>query len=279
MTIACLVIDDHYLFRRGLIGTLLSLPGAAVVGEANSVERALAVPDEPDVVLLDLSLEEGGMMKEAAVRSLLKRWPRTHILILTASESRDDLIQMLAAGASGYVTKHAKPSELAEALQAVSGGKVFVTPRLASYLLEDDGSRPNDQWSLSGREREILKLVAEGERDREISERFGTRPGFAAERISPGWPWGGGCSGPLGGLTDVATGVPCGTNGEVRVISDRSNGAKTGSPRGMASARHLAQNPEGKVTRHADPRHKGLTVRDRRRSIAAISCLVAEIPG
>ena len=172
MTITCLVIDDHYLFRRGLIGTLLSLPGAAVVGEANSVERALAMPDEPDVVLLDLSLEEGGLMKEAAVRALLKRWPRTHILILTASESKDDLIQMLAAGASGYVTKHAKPSELAEALQTVAGGKVFVTPRLASYLLEDDGSRPKDQWSLSGREREILKLVAEGERDREISERL-----------------------------------------------------------------------------------------------------------
>ena len=52
MTISCLVIDDHYLFRRGLIGTLVSLPGVAVVGEANSVERALAVRDEPDVVLL-----------------------------------------------------------------------------------------------------------------------------------------------------------------------------------------------------------------------------------
>src|SRR5438552_3445473 len=172
MTISCLVIDDHYLFRHGLIGTQVSLPGPAVVGEANSVDRALAVRDEPGVVLLELSLEEGGLMEEAAVCSLLERWPRTHILILTASESKDDLIQMLAAGASGYLTKHAKPSELAEALQTVAEGKVFVTPRLASYLLEDDGSRPKGQWSLSGREREILKLVAEGERDREISERL-----------------------------------------------------------------------------------------------------------
>ncbi len=171
VTIACLVIDDHFVFRRGIIETLLNLPGVSVGGEAACVEDALKNSDEPDVVLLDLSLE-GRLLKEAAVRALIERWPHTHVLILTASEAKDDLLRMMAAGASGYVTKHAKPAEIGEAIHAVATGNLFVTPRLASFLLEDDRLRQGDEWSLSAREQEILKLVAEGERDRDISERL-----------------------------------------------------------------------------------------------------------
>lgn len=166
-----MVIDDHYVFRRGLIETLLKRPGFSVVGEVASVEEALEASDEPSVVLLDLSLE-GGLQKEAAVQALINRWPNTHVLILTASESRNDLLRMMAAGASGYVTKHAKPVEIGEAVECVAVGQVFVSPRLASFLLEEDRIRKEDEWSLSSRERQILKLVAEGERDRDIAERL-----------------------------------------------------------------------------------------------------------
>jgi DNA-binding NarL/FixJ family response regulator len=176
MVIVCLPIDDHYLFRRGLVDTLLSLPGIAVAGDASSVEQALALEDQPDVVLLDLSLEAGGLMNVAAVQALRHKWPETHVLILTASEAKDDLLGMLAAGAAGYLTKHAKPAELAEAIQRVAAGGVFVTPRLASYLLEEDAQMHAGEWSLSQREREILRLVAEGERDRDIAQRLFISP-------------------------------------------------------------------------------------------------------
>ena len=172
VTITCLIIDDHPLFRRGLIETLLNLPGIAVLAETASVEEALELPENPGVVLLDLSLEKGGLMKEGAVEALLKRWPHAPILVLTASESKEDLLSMLAAGASGYITKHAKPAELGEALRLVAQGEVFVTPRLASFLLEEDNLRPRDEWSLSLREREVLRLVAEGERDQDIAGRL-----------------------------------------------------------------------------------------------------------
>jgi DNA-binding NarL/FixJ family response regulator len=172
VTITCLIIDDHPLFRRGLIETLLNLPGIAVLAETASVEEALELPENPGVVLLDLSLEKGGLMKEGAVEALLKRWPHAPILVLTASESKEDLLSMLAAGASGYITKHAKPAELGEALRLVAQGEVFVTPRLASFLLEEDNLRPRDEWSLSQREREVLRLVAEGERDQDIAGRL-----------------------------------------------------------------------------------------------------------
>jgi DNA-binding NarL/FixJ family response regulator len=168
--VRCLIIDDHPFYRLGLAEGLRARPGFVVVGEAGSVPEALNSLDEPDVVLLDLGLPDlHGWHAVEAVRS---RWPECCVLVLTASETRGDLLDAMGAGASGYLTKHAGPQELTQAIEKVAKGELFVTPRLASYLLEDDRIRAPDQSSLSRREREVLALLAEGARDREIADRL-----------------------------------------------------------------------------------------------------------
>jgi DNA-binding NarL/FixJ family response regulator len=170
MSLRALVVDDHPLYRRGLVDALTSLLGLIVSGQAGSVSEALDQPIHPDVVLLDLGLPV--VAGAHAVEAILRRWPAAHVLVLTASESRQSLVAALTAGASGYLTKHAGEEELAEAIAKVARGELFVTPRLAAYLLEEERLAPLSEWPLSGREREILRLVAEGERDRDIADRL-----------------------------------------------------------------------------------------------------------
>jgi DNA-binding NarL/FixJ family response regulator len=170
MSLRALVVDDHPLYRRGLVDALTSLLGLIVSGQAGSVSEALDQPIQPDVVLLDLGLPV--VAGAHAVEAILRRWPAAHVLVLTASESRQSLVAALTAGASGYLTKHAGEEELAEAIAKVARGELFVTPRLAAYLLEEERLAPLSEWPLSGREREILRLVAEGERDRDIADRL-----------------------------------------------------------------------------------------------------------
>jgi DNA-binding NarL/FixJ family response regulator len=166
----CLIIDDHPFYRLGLVEGLGASPGFEVVGEAGSVPEALESSHAPDVVLLDLGLP--GVRGWHAVEAVRSRWPQCRVLVLTASETRGDLLDVMGAGASGYLTKHAGTDELAQAIEKVAKGELFVTPRLASYLLEDDRVRTPDQFSLSRREREVLALLAEGARDREIADRL-----------------------------------------------------------------------------------------------------------
>jgi DNA-binding NarL/FixJ family response regulator len=166
----CLIVDDHPLYRDGLRRTLSELNGVTVCDEAESVGQALRSPEQPDVVLLDLGLPD--VVGAQAVEAIREHWRESRVLVVTASELRRDLVDALGAGASGYLTKHAGPDELEEAIQTVASGRLYVTPRLASYLLEEDRLRSRDEWRLSEREREILRLVAEGERDRDIAERL-----------------------------------------------------------------------------------------------------------
>jgi len=168
--VRCFIVDDHPFYRRGLVEGLGTFPGLTVTGEAGSVPETPARADPPDVVLLDLNLP--GVAGWQAVVAIRTQWPASRVLVLTASESRADLLDALGAGASGYVTKHAGPDELRHAIAMVARGELYVTPRLASYLLEDDRVHPGDQFSLSQREREVLGLLAEGARDREIAEQL-----------------------------------------------------------------------------------------------------------
>ncbi len=170
LSLRALVVDDHPLYRRGLVETLVWPFGLTVTGQVGSVAEALDQVETPDIVLLDLGLP--GVAGSHAVEAILARWPSTHVLVLTASESRASLVAALAAGASGYLTKHAGEQELAEAIAKVAHGELFVSPRLAAYLLEEERLASPSPWPLSTREREVLRLVAEGERDRDIAERL-----------------------------------------------------------------------------------------------------------
>ncbi|RLE15541.1 MAG: DNA-binding response regulator [Actinobacteria bacterium] len=173
-TIRILVADDHPLFREGVVNTLGDEPDIEVIAEASDGEGAVQQTVEllPDIAILDLTMP--GIGGIAATSEISARCPATAVLILTVSEDTDDLLQALKAGARGYVLKGVSGQGLIHAVRSVTAGEVYITPALASGILSemtrDDQADPFE--SLTGREHEILELVAAGLTNREIGERL-----------------------------------------------------------------------------------------------------------
>jgi two-component system nitrate/nitrite response regulator NarL len=174
-----LVVDDHTLFRRGLIA-LLSLHGEAVevIGEAANADEAQRRASElqPDLVLLDNHLP--GVRGIEALPGLQQAAPKARVLMLTVSEDEDDLAAALKAGASGYVLKTIEGDALVDAIRRCVGGESVVSPELTSKLVgalrsasqPEAAAAPADPLSaLSPREREIVRLVANGLSNKEIA--------------------------------------------------------------------------------------------------------------
>jgi two-component system nitrate/nitrite response regulator NarL len=168
------VVDDHPMFRAGVVASLSSDPTIDVVAEGSSAEEAVRLAEQhaPDVCLLDIAMPGGGLN---AARDITAALPATKVVMLTVSEDEDDLLAAMKAGASGYVLKGAAASELIEVLSKVHSGDVYVAPGLAWGLLREM-SRPRPaplKDELSAREREVLELVAEGLSNQEIGDRLG----------------------------------------------------------------------------------------------------------
>jgi two-component system, NarL family, nitrate/nitrite response regulator NarL len=168
------VIDDHPMFRAGVVASLAAEPDVVVVAEGDSAGQAirLATQHEPDICLLDIAMPGGGGL--VAARRIRDTLPQTRVVMLTVSEDEDDLLAAMKAGASGYVLKGAAGSELLRVLRMVHAGEVYVAPGLAWGLLREMSrprSAPLDE--LSSREREVLELVAEGLSNQEIGDRLG----------------------------------------------------------------------------------------------------------
>ena len=163
--IRVLIVDDHAVLRAGL-RTLLNLqPDMEVVGEAAEGLEALEKTKrlEPEVVLMDISLP--GMEGLEATKELKRTHPNVKVLILTMHEDRRFLYPALKAGASGYVVKRAADTELIDAIRAVSRGDAFLHPSVARIVVED-----HVEQGLSDREREVLRLIAEGRTYKEMAD-------------------------------------------------------------------------------------------------------------
>jgi len=188
--IRLMLVDDHEVIRVGLKTFLQTQPDFEVVAEAGNGEDAVtrAMESHPDVILMDISMP--GVDGMEATRRLRVLCPKCLVLALTVHDDKQYLMQMLAAGASGYITKQAAAEELVEAIHTIASGNVYLQPALARWLLEDyqrlSGQRtaPRTVQSeeqdgrvigleiLSLRERQVLEMVAQGVSNQDIGQRL-----------------------------------------------------------------------------------------------------------
>lgn len=164
------VIDDHPIFREGLAQIVSASEEFALAGTFESVRAFLDADAHADLVLLDFHLASGPVGPDA-VRVLVERG--CLVLMVSADIERTSVVETLGAGARGYVGKHAPVDEVLRAIRIVTDPTepgTYVSPALASLLLEASKHRGSDRLELSAREKEVLVLVAEGERDQDIAE-------------------------------------------------------------------------------------------------------------
>jgi two-component system response regulator NreC len=190
--ITVILVDDHDVVRTGLRSFLNTQEDVKVVAEARNGEEALLRAEEmkPDLVIMDITMP--GMDGLEATRQLKARNPECLVLALTVHEDKQYFMEMLAAGASGYITKQAAADDLVAAIRAVASGQVYLQPALARWLLDDfqrlakqeqaqmkvveNGEQMVGLEVLSQREREVLELVGQGWNNQQIGAHLGLSP-------------------------------------------------------------------------------------------------------
>lgn len=165
------VVDDHPLFRGGVVRAIETDTELAVIGEGSSAADAVAIAKkhEPDLMLLDVSMPGDSI---EAVHAIRQTNAKTKLVMLTVSESVDHVVRSLEAGAAGYILKRIGAGELIAAIKSVAAGDTFVSPVLAAGLITHVRPRPEDVplQSLTSQQQKILRLVAEGKSNREIGQ-------------------------------------------------------------------------------------------------------------
>lgn len=188
--IKVILVDDHDVVRTGLRSFLSTHEDINVVAEARNGEEALLRVNEahPDLVIMDITMP--GMDGLEATRRLKVDHPGCKVLALTVHEDKQYFMEMLSAGASGYITKQAAADDLVAAIRTVAAGQVYLQPALARWLLDDyqrlakqEQEKPvqNDEPAigldvLSGRERQVLELVGQGWNNQQIGKHLELSP-------------------------------------------------------------------------------------------------------
>jgi two-component system nitrate/nitrite response regulator NarL len=172
--ITIVVVDDHPLFRQGVVSALQQEPDFQVVGETDSGEQALQLARTlmPQVMLLDVSMTGWNGITTAEKVSIA--CPATAIVMLTVSDDKDRLLAAFKAGARAYVLKGVSAQELARVVRAAAAGEVYVSQSLAGEMLVSltQGKAPDPLQELTTREREILALIGNGFTNRQIGEKI-----------------------------------------------------------------------------------------------------------
>lgn len=174
-TIRVFVTDDHTLFRQGMKTLITAEADMEVVGEASNAADALSqVPEaRPDVVLMDIGMT--GLSSFEATRQIRKSRPETKVLFLTMYDDEDYLMECMEVGAVGYVLKDSPAAQLVSAIRDVHRGGSYLSPRMLSQLVDDFRTRVKSSdrlprfATLTTREKEVLKLLAEGSSVKEIA--------------------------------------------------------------------------------------------------------------
>jgi DNA-binding NarL/FixJ family response regulator len=184
------VVDDHDVFRDGLVRLLAEREDIVVVGDAADGERALRLVERlaPDVVVMDLNLP--GMSGTEAIRRLAATAPQSRVIVLTISVAESDVVEAIVAGACGYLLKDASIDEIVSGVRSAAVGESLLSPRIATGLLErlrdlagdDDGA--DHRTELTERELEVLRLVAQGLDNVEIADTLVISPQTAKNHVS-----------------------------------------------------------------------------------------------
>ena len=176
--IRVVIADDHALVREGIIAFLKLYEEIEIVGEASNglIAIDLAVKLKPDVILLDISMPELGGIE--ATLEIKKRVPDTKILILTQYDDKEYVSRLLKAGVSGYILKHAVGTDLISAIRSVAKGEAYLYSSIAAKVIDGylgKGGQMNleDPYEkLTDREKQVLKLIAEGFSHKEVASRL-----------------------------------------------------------------------------------------------------------
>jgi two-component system response regulator NreC len=173
--IRVLVTDDHTLFRQGIKTLISAEPDMEVVAEASNGSEAVtkAAETRPDLILMDIGMT--GLSSFEATRQIRRNRPETKILFLTMYDDEDYLVECMEVGAGGYVLKDSQSAQLVSAIRDVNRGGSYLSPRMLGQLVDDFRSRIKSAHrlprfaTLTTREKEVLKLLAEGNSVKDIA--------------------------------------------------------------------------------------------------------------
>jgi DNA-binding NarL/FixJ family response regulator len=175
-SIRTLIADDHALVRAGIRALVEKIKGVTVVAEAGKGSEALKLIEElkPDLVLLDITMPEGNGFE--VLQHVMKNFPEVRVIVLTVHEAGEYAIRALREGAAGFLPKSAASTELEQAIHTVMKGEVYISPETSRKTLLEYGKGVTKRElleTLSPRQREVLRLIAEGKTTKQIAQMLG----------------------------------------------------------------------------------------------------------